>query len=34
MINRPLFEGQTIRLTALDAKEDAPLFAAWQRDSE
>jgi RimJ/RimL family protein N-acetyltransferase len=32
MINRPLFEGQTIRLTALDAKEDAPALAAWTQD--
>jgi RimJ/RimL family protein N-acetyltransferase len=33
MINRPLFEGKTIHLTALDAKEDGPTLAAWTQDS-
>jgi RimJ/RimL family protein N-acetyltransferase len=33
MIKSPLFEGKTIRLTALDAKEDAPTLAAWTQDS-
>jgi RimJ/RimL family protein N-acetyltransferase len=32
MINRALFEGENIRLTALDAKEDAPTLAAWTQD--
>jgi RimJ/RimL family protein N-acetyltransferase len=33
MINRPLFEGTVIRLTALDAKEDGATLAAWTQDS-
>jgi RimJ/RimL family protein N-acetyltransferase len=32
-MNRSLFEAATIRLTALDAKEDAPALAAWTQDS-
>jgi RimJ/RimL family protein N-acetyltransferase len=32
-MNRSLFEAAAIRLTALDAKEDAPALAAWSQDS-
>ena len=32
MNKQPLFTAQTIRLTALDAKEDAPALAAWTQD--
>jgi RimJ/RimL family protein N-acetyltransferase len=32
-MDRSLFKAATIRLTALDAKEDAPAFAAWTEDS-
>lgn len=33
MMNRPLFEAATIRLTALDAKNDGATLAAWTQDS-
>ena len=33
MINRSLFTGVTICLTAIDAKKDSPTLAAWTQDS-
>jgi RimJ/RimL family protein N-acetyltransferase len=29
-----IYRGELVRLTAVDPQKDAPLFAAWQRDSE
>jgi RimJ/RimL family protein N-acetyltransferase len=31
---RDIYRGEKVRLTAVDPQKDAPLFAAWQRDSE
>jgi len=33
MFNTPLFTAETIRLTAVDAKEDSPALADWTQDS-
>ncbi len=32
-MNRPLFQGERIRLTALNAETDAQIWAGWSRDS-